>query len=157
MAVLFMTTNACKHTKQKVLTQQHQVEIHNPGLGMIYIDKVPAQMVMSEADTSEGITKFCCYQVGIIDSGFVAKATDKKTLELGKYYQYDMQKDWFAMINGDSLLPVFFQPKTRKNANCFEGILVFETPKEKDPDTLVYKDSFGQWGTQNIIFKKVNK
>lgn len=152
IAVIVMT--GCKQKKSgNGMTEQHWAEVKMPGVGMIYVDEVSCSSVLSEVDSSKGETRFHCYRVGLIDS-LPAKANDKKDLEKGKYYQYDMYKDWAALINGDSIRPVFYQPMIKKEINKEESILVFEIIKSKHADTLVYNDSYGLWGRRVIIKNK---
>jgi hypothetical protein len=51
---------------------------------------------------------------------------------------------------------VFFQEKPGLSEMVKEGVMVFETPSGKMPDTLIYRDSFGPWGTQ-ILSLTANK
>jgi hypothetical protein len=153
--MIFM--NACVSKKQGKPVERHAAEINNKGIGMIYADKIPCNAVMQETRDTGSHTVFHCYRIGFIDSLFVAKATGKKDLDAGKYYQYGMEKDWVALVNGDSLTPVFFQPKERFEEQRHEAVIVFETPGDKEPDTLIYKDSYGAWSTQQLILNSNKK
>jgi len=149
--------SACNSAKSNIVTEQHQVQIQKEGTGVIYIDKISCSSVIRSEDTAGSKTSFRCFRVGFIDSLAIAKATDKKSLDAGKYYQYDMQNDWVALVNGDSTRPVFYHPRQRMENHRNEGILVFEVPRDKEPDTLVYADSYSSWGTQIIIINSNKK
>ena len=146
----------CNDKGQNEPQEMHQAQIQKEGAGMIYVDKISCSSVLRSED-SAGNTSFRCFRVGFIDSLVVAKATDKKNLDAGKYYQYDMQTDWVALINGDSSRPVFYHPRHRMENHRNEGILVFEVPRDKEPDTLVYADSYSSWGTHVIIINSNKK
>lgn len=147
--------SACNSAKSNIVTEVHQAQVHKEGQGMIYVDEISCSSVMRSIDSNDGSSSFYCFRVGFIDSLAVAKAIDKKSLDAGKYYQYDMQKDWVALVNGDSSLPVFYQPRQRIENHRHEGILVFEVDKE--PDTLIYTDSYSTWGKQSIIINSNKK
>lgn len=126
---------------------KHWAEVTQKGTGRFYMDQVPVEKVMKVTGT--GSTRFICYQVGFEDEIMI---TDKAKLqERGKYFQYDMQKDWLLKLKEDSLKPVFFQPSVKMDRNINEGVLVFEVPAGQVPDTLIYRDAFGAWGVQKII------
>jgi hypothetical protein len=150
-SIIGIIGTGCNSKGQSVPQEMHQAQIQKEGAGMIYVDKISCSSVMRNEDSVGSNTSFRCFRVGFIDSLTIAKATDKKSLDAGKYYQYDMQKDWVALVNGDSLRPVFYQPRQRMENHRYEGILVFEVPRDKEPDTLVYADSYSSWGTQVII------
>lgn len=143
--------------KKAGVTERHQVQVQKKGEGMIYVDKVPCNAVMRTADSSGSVAGFQCYLIGFIDSLPHAPAADKKDIATGKYYEYDMQYDWTALANGDSLKPVFFQPKQKLQTHRSEGILVFELADGREPDTLIYKDSHGAWGVQKLLITGNNK
>jgi hypothetical protein len=154
LAAVVMITGCKQKTKTGSRNAgEHWAEVKMQGVGMIYIDEVPCSSVLSEVDSGKGETEFHCYRVGFVDS-LPAKAKDKKELDKGKYYQYDMHKDWVALIDGDSIRPVFYQPMIKKEMNKEESILVFEITKDKQADTLVYNDSYGLWGRRVIIKNK---
>ena len=148
--------SACNSARSNIVAEMHQAQIQKEGIGMMYVDKISCSSVIRSEDGA-GNTSFRCFRVGFIDSLAVAKATDKKSLDAGKYYLYDMQKDWVALVNGDSSMPVFYQPRQRLENHRNEGILVFEAPRDKEPDTLVYADSYSSWGTQRIIINSNKK
>jgi hypothetical protein len=148
---------ACNTKKQNEVPEKHAVQIEKEGAGMIYVDKISCSSVIQSTDSAGSDTGFRCFRVGFIDSLAAAKAADKKSLATGKYYQYDMQKDWTILVNGDSVKPVFYQPRQRIENHRYEGILVFEIPKDKRADTLIYGDSYGAWGTQQIIINSNKK
>jgi hypothetical protein len=147
---------SCSSAQSTMLTEKHEAQVQREGIGMIYTDNIPCSSVI-RTENGDGSSSFHCFRVGIIDSLAVAKPADKKSLEAGKYYQYDLQNDWVALINGDSTRPVFYQPRQRMENHRYEGILVFEIPKDKVADTLVYTDSYSSWGTQLIIINSNKK
>lgn len=153
--VVFTASRNAK--KQNEPQEMHLIQVHKQGEGMIYLDKISSRSVMRDVDSIGSNTSFRCFRVGFIDSLAVAKAADKRSLDAGKYYQYDMQKDWVALINGDSSRPVFYQPRQRMENHRYEGILVFEVPLNKEPDTLVYTDSYSSWGKKVIIINSNKK
>jgi len=134
---------------EKKIQTLHLAVVTQPG-AMLYVDKVDNKRVMKEEKSIDN-KHFVSYKVGFYDSTLV---TDKKKQEeVGLYYQYKMSYDWKAIVNGDSLSPVFFQPVTTLNNQVKEGILVFELPADKQPDTLVYNDASGTWNTRIIELK----
>jgi hypothetical protein len=148
VAVIF---SACKSSGEKITAENHAshyVEIRQRGVGMIGLDKVPNETVM-ELPKDTGNVNFFSYSVSFQDSTLVTDA--QKKLEMGKYYQYDMQNDWVAMVNGDSVRPVFYQPKVKKSVQLNEGIIVFEIPSGIEPDTLIFADSYGYWGKHQVF------
>ena len=148
-------TKAAK--KETGLKEIHNAEIRDRSGGLMYVDRVSCDAVLQEQDTAGSNTEFHCYLVGFVDSSVVAKAADKQSEEAGKYFQYKMDKDWSVLVNGDSTKPVFFQPKNKHENHRNEGVIVFEVPKNKTQDTLVYNDSYGSWSTQEIIISSNNQ
>jgi hypothetical protein len=158
---MFSIINGCTDGKAKTVkiesVEKHEAQIQSPGAGMIYADKIACDAVMRNTDSNR-TGAFHCYLVGFIDSLGIAKAQDKKTLETGKYYQFDVQNDWMAMIQGDSVMPVFYQPKQRLESHRNEGVLVFEMKDGKGPDTLIYKGSSSNgWGPQQLVINSIKK
>lgn len=154
LVVIIIT--GCNRNEQKLNTaslQIHWAEIRNKGIGMIYIDKVDCNTALEKADTIGNLTRFHCYKIGFIDS-MPAQPIDKKQIEIEKYFQYEMYKDWIALVEGDSIQSVFYQSAIKKEKQKEEGVLVFEIDKNKQVDTLVYTDSYGSWGIQVIINNK---
>jgi hypothetical protein len=150
--ILIAGCNTPKAEKKSVQRKKHWIEIGLKGEGMMYLDGVPNAAVMQENKNDSSGTEFCSFLVGFQDSSMAVDA--KKQEEKQKYFQYEMYKNWTAIVNGDSIAPVFFQPKAKLQQQMDEGILVFEYPVGKKPDTLVYKDSFGPWGLQQIILNQ---
>ena len=147
---------ACAAAKDKQESERHGSSIHKAGSGMIYADSSDCNRVMKITDSGDGTTEFKCFRIGFIDSLALGKATDKKDLEAGTYFQYKVDKDWKLLVNGDSLSTVFFEPLVKKEGHRTEGILVFEVPVHSIADTLVYHDSFGSWGLQQLIISRTN-
>ena len=138
-----MCLPACREsvTKTKPVVR-HLAERHLNG-ATIYIDKVDSRRVM-KSDSSDAFT---AYKIGFTDS----LPHDKKyERDRTVYYDFRMANDWKAVIDGDSILPVFYQPVTGLNKMVSEGILVFELPAGRQPDELVYDDSFSDWQRQII-------
>ena len=148
-----MSFISCQDKIQKAVPApeaKHYLEIRERGVGMITLDKVPNKMVMQDNGDNNG--SFFSYKVGFLDSTLI---TDKKKLmDIGKYFQYDMYKDWVVLVNGDSIRPVFFQPEIKKIAQLNEGVIVFEIPSRIEPDTLLYMDSYGAWGAHQLFLNK---
>jgi hypothetical protein len=152
LLVLLIALNGCSsmdHTSQNMATETHQAQVRRERTGMIYIDEIPCNNLVRE-DTIDGNYCFRCYTVGFVDSLLLESATGKKTTKTGKYFQYDVQHDWTALVDGDSVKPVFFHPKQVFKEYRNEGILVFETLLNKKPDLLLYNDSYGSWGAQQF-------
>lgn len=126
----------------------HQAMINRPGES-IYLDRVSNASVMKETIGSGAGTRFCSFLVSWQDSAVSTDKDRQRTRE--KYFQYDMQKDWVALVKGDSLYPVFFQERPGLNQQFKEGIMVFELPRDVTPDSLIYKDSFGTWGKRLFV------
>jgi hypothetical protein len=126
----------------------HQAMISRGGES-IYLDRVSNASVMKEIVDSNAKTIFCSFLVGWQDSTVNTDKDQQRNRE--KYFQYDMQKDWVALVKGDSLYPVFFQERPGLNQQFKEGIMVFELPRDATPDSLVYKDSFGSWGKRLFV------
>ena len=154
---MVLTIAACNSKKKIEIKENHEGQVQKEGTGMIYVDNISCNSVMQGSDSAGSNSAFQCFRVGFIDSLVVAKAADKKSLEAGKYYQYDVQNDWTILVNGDSVKPVFYQPRQRVENHRYEGILVFEITGSEKNDTLIYNDSFGTWGTQQIIINSNKK
>lgn len=155
VAAITLLISACGNRKETIVKNEehHWAAISAAGVGSMYLDKIPANAVVHDTDPGKANTVFVSYRVGFIDS-LHPGIPGKSDLEKGKYYQYSMYRDWVALIDGDSLQPVFYQPMVKRQKQQEEGILVFEIPKNKQIDTLVYNDSFGPWGQQVIINSK---
>jgi hypothetical protein len=151
--VVVISFFSCMQEKKKNMTSSesnHYLEIRERGVGMISLDKVPNTMVMKKSEY--GNSAFFSYQVSFLDSSLITDP--KKQLDINKYYLYDMYKDWVALVNGDSVRPVFFQPGIKKTSQVNDGVIVFEMPRGIEPDTLLYLDSYGAWGTHQLFLNK---
>jgi len=151
--VILMSFFSCMD-KKKITTasneSNHYLEIRERGIGMISLDKVPNTLVMRK--DKDNNPNFFSYLVNFHDSSVT---TDKKKLlDTGKYYQHDMYKDWVVLVNGDSVRPVFYQPSIKKTIQADGGVIVFEIPSGSEPDTLIYMDSYGTWGTHQLFLNK---
>jgi hypothetical protein len=107
-----------------------------------------------QKEETGGATRFCSFLVGIRDSVAAAVADADKRREREKYLQYGMQEDWRAIVGGDSLKPVFMQEKPNLGGDLREDALVFEIPRGVRADTLVYRDTYGDWGTQVFVLNE---
>jgi hypothetical protein len=126
---------------------RHLISMKKPKEAL-YLDRLDNRVVLANVDTA-GPTTFCSFLVGMRDSLFLADG--KRVQEREKYLQYDMQRDWTVIVGGDSLKPVFFQEKAHLDGLSREGALVFEVPRGQRADTLVFRDTYGDWGTQVFI------
>ncbi|MBL0271116.1 MAG: hypothetical protein IPP99_21165 [Chitinophagaceae bacterium] len=145
---------ACNNKPKNQVTEKHEIEVNNEGRGLMYADRTDCRSVLQEIDSLGGKTTFHCFRVGFLDSLMIAKAADQQSVEEGKYYQYEMQYDWCILVDGDSVKPVFYQPRQKMETQRNEGVLVFEVPMTQQLDTLIYTDSRGEWGIRKIIIKR---
>jgi hypothetical protein len=145
---LMLAMTACRPRPMAALAEpRHLILIHQPKQDL-YLDRLDNRAVLQHADTT-GQTTFCSFLVGWRDS---LKVTDaKRVMEKEKYIQYSMQRDWSAIIAGDTLRPVFLQEKPYLDGELREMALVFEIPGNYHADTLVYRDTYGTWGTQVFV------
>ncbi len=133
---------------------QHEIEIKGAPGSSIVVDKVPNGRIIQEQATGDARTKFVSYQVEFTDSAALAGIFDEKLKQARSiYFQYKIDRDWNLLRNGDSIKPVFFQILTKKSREKDGMVFVFEIPSTFEPDTLVYHDSFGDWGMQKLVFK----
>ncbi|MFT3827197.1 MAG: hypothetical protein QM731_24940 [Chitinophagaceae bacterium] len=130
--------------------KQHAVEISMNG-SLLYADRINNGQVMTKGTDNN---HFVSFRIGFKDSVQVDKKFEK---ERGVYFDFNMGNDWKALINGDSVAPVFYHPMPGLNNMEKQGMLVFEVPEGLHPDTLVYNDSFGQWNKQIIVFNGNSK
>jgi len=150
--ILSLSLAACHNTHKPVVNSaRHLALVSRPG-NAIYVDRADNRMVMQ---TDSAVQKnFCSFLIGLTDSS--AGKNNQGSTERERYIQYELQKDWKALANGDTLQAVFFQEKPGLDQQVKEGVMVFETPGGIQPDTLIYRDSYGNWGTQ-ILSLKENK
>jgi len=139
----------CNNKTEVKVSEQHWAQVNNNRGGMIYIDTISCHNVMRN-DPNSSLSNYTCLLVGFIDSAALLPATDGRDIEQGKYFQFDMQKDWVGISGTDSMQPVFFHPKVTLERHRKEGILVFEHERNQRLESLVYKDSYGNWGTQKL-------
>ena len=133
-----------------VVEAKHLISVNKPK-EMLYLDRLDNRVVMAREDTA-GPTMFRSFLVGLRDSVVVTDADRKRERE--KYLQYGMQGDWTAIVDGDSLKPVFMQEKPNLGGELRESALVFEVPRGAEADTLVYRDTYGDWGTQVFVLNE---
>lgn len=150
---LMLTAAACRPgpaTTAAAVEPRHLILIHQPGQDL-YLDRLDNRAVLQDPDPT-GPTNFCSFLVGWRDS---LKVTDAgRVQEKEKYIQYHMQQDWTAVIAGDSVKPVFLQEKPHLDGELREMALVFEIPRSHWLDTLVYRDTYGTWGTQVFVLNE---
>jgi len=147
--LFFGTLLAACHTRPiaGAGSEKHLSQAKRPGTA-IFVDKVDNTTVMQqEADSGK---RFYSYSIVWTDS--LASINPDRQKE--KYFQYDMQKDWRALANGDTLYPAFFQEKPGFDRQRKEGVIVFENARGIEPDSLLYRDSYGDWGTQIFVLKR---
>lgn len=125
---------------------RHLAEIHKNG-SVLYIDKVDSRYVL-KPDNKDAFTS---YKIGFEDS---VQGNSTHEQQKNVYFDYRMSNDWKAVVDGDSVAPVFFQPVQGLSSKVKEGIIVFELPAGKQPDALVYDDSFGAWQKQVIALNQ---
>jgi hypothetical protein len=149
--ILVLTVAACGHRPVMApVESKHLIVIHRLGQDL-YLDRLDNHAVLQQADTA-GPTTFCTFLVGWRDS---LQLTDAKRIqEKEKYIQYSMQQDWTAVVAGDSVKPVFLQEKPYLEGKVREMALVFEIPRNYRTDTLVYRDTYGTWGTQVFVLNE---
>ena len=146
----FILLVAChSRTAPAATAEKHLILLTRPGAAL-FVDRVDNRVVMQKDNTSQN--RFCSFRIGWADS---AAGIDKsKAVEKERYFQYKVQQDWKALAGGDTLLPVFFQERPGLSEQLKEGVIVFETPEGRQPDTLIYRDSFGAWGTQLFVLNR---
>jgi hypothetical protein len=118
---------------------------------MLYVDRLDNRAILQRED-STGSTHFCSFLVGWRDS--LPASDPKRAEDKEKYIQYHMQQDWTVLAGGDSLKPVFLQEKPHMDDQLREAALVFEIPRGSRADTLVYRDTWGDWGVQVFILNE---
>lgn len=140
---------ACQNRSTPTRPRKHLAQLNRPG-SALYVDRVDNGMVMETDSATQ--KSFSCFLIGISDSTAGIAGTSvgerQRLVEKERYFQYTIQNDWKALAGGDTLLAVFFQEKPASGSLVKEGVIVFETPPGKKPNTLIYRDSFGTWGTQ---------
>jgi hypothetical protein len=148
VAAMLLISAACRETHSTVSEdRKHLVSAGKPG-EILYIDRLDNRAILQRED-SAGPTGFCSFLVGWRDS--LPAGDGKRTVEKEKYIQYHMQQDWTAIVGGDSIKPVFLQEKPYLNQLLREAAMVFEIPRGSRADTLIYRDTWGDWGVQVFI------
>lgn len=130
----------------KTAPKRHQANVSMKGASL-YIDRINCRPAADSTSTSPKI--LVSFLVGVTDSSKSPERHGAITREL--YMQYKMDKDWVAVVNGDSIRSVYAQHHPGPDTQKEEEVLVFEVPAGQQPDTLVYTDSFGSWGTQIVV------
>jgi hypothetical protein len=143
MVCAAMCLQACHQSVARVKPAVRHLAERRMNGSAIYIDRADSRQVM-KADSAGAFT---AYRIGFTDS---LPRDEKYQRQRTVYYQFRMANDWKAVIGSDSIRPVFYQPITGLNKMATEGILVFEFSAGRQPDALVYDDSFGDWQRQLI-------
>ena len=147
-----VVAGACRHkVAPGEVEVRHLVSVSKPK-EVLYLDRLDNRAILQKEDNS-GVTRFSSFLVGITDSLVVSDADKRRERE--KYIQYGMQQDWVAVVGGDSLKPVFMQEKPNLDDKVRESALVFEIPGGAQADTLVYRDTYGDWGTQVFVLNAI--
>lgn len=140
---------ACHSAAASVVQVVHHEAMVSRAGESIYVDRVSNRSVMRADSDTGSRTIFCSFLVGWQDSAADMDKDRQRGRE--KYFQYSMQEDWVALVDGDSLSPVFFQERPGLNQQLKEGVMVFELPLGAETDTLVYKHGYGSWGTRLFV------
>lgn len=145
---LLWMTESCNHPASAAASPvRHQVEIEKNG-SVLYVDQVESNRILKQEEETNTKGSFASFKIGLNNS---FPFNSKREKEWGVHFEYNMTRDWVALIEGDSLSPVFFHPVIGLNTKTREAILVFELPAgARQPDTLIYNDSFGTWQQQII-------
>ncbi|QEC44788.1 hypothetical protein [Pseudobacter ginsenosidimutans] len=149
--LLLILAAACKETTPA--RKKHELEIFWPG-SFFYLDQVKNKQVMQIKDAEED-KLYASYLVGFHDSAWAPDPQQpKKAEERQVYYQFNMSNNWRAIVNGDSLLPVFYQPVPNADNKVNAGVIVFQLPEGTRPDTLVYRNAGDGWENMIISLKQ---
>lgn len=149
--LLLILAASCKEANPA--RKKHELEIFRPG-SFFYLDQVKNKQVMQIKDAEED-KLYASYLVGFYDSTWAPDPQQpKKTEERQVYYQFNMSNHWRAIVNGDSLLPVFYQPVPNADNKVNAGVIVFQLPEGIRPDTLVYKSAADGWENMIVSLKQ---
>lgn len=149
LVCVVLCLQACRQSVGGARPERHLAVLHKNGADL-YIDRIDSRRVM-KADSNE---TYVAYKIGFTDS---LQGDKKFEQERNVYYDFRMANDWKAVVENDTLSPVFFQPLTGLNNMNKEGVLVFELPAGKHPHVLVYDDTFGNWQKQIIALNPTLK
>jgi len=142
---------SCRRKETNVPVKKHLFEASTKKKGRISVDSVSNHtMLENETTDGEDSTDFYSFRISIEDS----TVNGHSDVELNKYFQYQMQKDWVLLLKGDTIPAVFFHPVQNLNSFIREAVVVFELPHNEAADTLIYNDSYGTWGSQLILLNK---
>lgn len=140
---------ACNNASGTKKTVTHWAAINYKKGKLIYADAVQSGSVMQRTKSDEiNNDSFFCYKISLIDSTLHEQ---KEDLERNKYFDYEMQKNWVVLLNGDSVHAVFFQLMIKKNKMLQEGVLVFELPSTAKPDSLIYRNTIDPNNPETIV------
>ena len=149
--LLLILAAACK--EKTPARKKHELEIFRPG-SFFYLDQVKNKQVLQIKDAEED-KLYASYLVGFHDSTWAPDPQQpKKAEERQVYYQFNMSNNWRAIVNGDSLLPVFYQPVPNADNKVNAGVIVFQLPEGTRPDTLVYRNAADGWENMIISLKQ---
>ncbi|NML21273.1 hypothetical protein HHL16_10340 [Pseudoflavitalea sp. G-6-1-2] len=150
IAIAVMMLHACKSEPER---KKHTIEVFSPG-SFFYLDPVKNKQVM-QITSDEEDKQFASYLVGFFDSTYTKNVQQPKIDEdRSVYYQFHMGENWRAVINGDSVEPVFYHPVQNADTRLGSGVLVFPVTEGKVPDTLVYRSAADGWSNMIISLKQ---
>ena len=147
LVLIFFAAACQRRPSAQALPEDHMIMVRQPGAAL-YIDRLDNRAILQRADTT-GPTTFCSFLVGMRDS--LPGNDAKRAMEREKYIQYGMQQNWAGVINGDSVRPLFLMEKPHLDQRLREAAMVFEIPRGRRLDTLVYRDTFGIWGMHVFV------
>lgn len=151
LVLLFSQAVACKD--QHPIRNKHELEIFKPG-SLFYLDQVKNKQVMQISDPAED-KRYASYLVGFLDSNWMPDPQQpRKEEDRLNYYRFHMAEKWRAIVNGDSLIPIFYQPVPQIDKKLNSGVIVFEVPDGQRPDTLVYSGTEDGWDNMTISLKQ---
>lgn len=149
--IMDLLLTGCHSRPAPVKEPQHLAMVQRQG-SSIFVDRIDNSMVMLEDNHSPGRKNFYSFLVGWRDTVLGNDPAEAGKRE--KYFQYDMQKDWCGLVKGDSVRPVFSQEKPGIDKDLKQVVLVFETPADIGPDTLIYRDTYGSGGTAIFVLNR---
>jgi len=154
LAMLFIVLiqgTSCRQPNKPVasLPEKHMAQVKKQNGVMLYADRISNKAIL-RTDSVNTSTVFCSYKIGVLDSS-LATLDKKQQLLWGKYFDFEMQKNWTALVNNDSIPAVFFQGLPQKSSYMREAVVVFEVPKGSNPDTLIYNNTYQTNNTDLLV------
>ena len=148
---LLLATRCTNHARAKqnaVTSKPHWLSVNNPAGDRLYIDSVPASAAITTLGAGDANTSFRCFVVGFEKKKIAQDDKEKKAWQY--FLQYQMPQQWAALVDGDSLSTVYYEPRVKVQEQRDECLLVFEVPKSRPISAFVFRDSIYAWGTTNI-------